>query len=82
MIYMSSVQCLSINILSHYEASSANNECQGRAGLASAARSPRKVLRGFGWHYLSHATCLIQPHLFYACLVVSRIIICYIIRQV
>ena len=26
-----------------------------------------------GWHYLSNATCLIRPHLFYACLVVSRI---------
>ena len=33
-----------------------------------------------GWHYLSNATCWIRPHLFYACLVVSRItIICYIL---
>ena len=25
-----------------------------------------------GWHHLSNATCLIRPHLFHACLVVSR----------
>ena len=34
-----------------------------------------------GWHYLSNATCLIRPHLLYACFVVSRIISCYIIRH-
>ena len=35
-----------------------------------------------GWHYLSNATCLIQPHLFYALFVVSRItILSYIIRH-
>ena len=33
-----------------------------------------------GWHYLSNASCLIRPRLFYACFVVSRIaILCYII---
>ena len=33
-----------------------------------------------GWHYLSNATRLMQPHLFYASFVVSRITItCYII---
>ena len=37
---------------------------------------------GFGWHYWSNATCLIRPHLFYACFVVSRItIICHILRN-
>ena len=35
-----------------------------------------------GWHYLSNATCLMQPRLFYAFLVVSRItIICHILRH-
>ena len=34
------------------------------------------------WRYLSKATCLIRPHLFYACFDVSRIIIiCYTIRH-
>ena len=27
-----------------------------------------------GWHYLSNATCLIRPRLFYALFIVSRII--------
>ena len=37
----------------------------------------------FGWHYLSHATCLIRPHLLSACFVVSRItILCFIIRHI
>ena len=31
----------------------------------------------FGWHYLSNATCLMRPHLFYAGFVVSRITILY-----
>ena len=36
---------------------------------------------GIVWHYLSNATCLIRPHLFYVFVVVSRItIICYMIR--
>ena len=36
----------------------------------------------FGWHYLSNATCLLRPRLFYAWFVVSRtIIICYMIRR-
>ena len=35
-----------------------------------------------GWLYLSNATCLMRPHLCYACFVVSRsTIICYIIRH-
>ena len=39
--------------------------------------------RSIGRHYLSNATCLIRPHLFYACFAASRItIIRYIIRQV
>ena len=34
------------------------------------------------WHYLSNATCLIQPRFFYAWFVTSRITItCYMIRQ-
>ena len=36
----------------------------------------------FGWHYLSNATRLMRPRLFYACFVVSRTTtICYIIRH-
>ena len=36
----------------------------------------------FGWHCLSNATCLMRPHLFYACFVVSNIIIvCCIISS-
>ena len=36
----------------------------------------------FGRHYLSNATCLIRPHLFFACFVASRITItCYMIRH-
>ena len=36
----------------------------------------------FGRRYLSNATCLMRPCLFYACFVVSRItIICYTIRH-
>ena len=27
-----------------------------------------------GWHYLSKATCLMRPHVFYACFLVSRYI--------
>ena len=35
-----------------------------------------------GRHYLSNATCLMQPHVFCACFVVSRsTILCYILRQ-
>ena len=34
----------------------------------SALRARRERL---GWHYLSHATCLIRPHLFYALCIVS-----------
>ena len=45
-------------------------------------RHPRKLAR-LGWHCLSKATCLIRPHLFYACFVVSRLtMICYILRHV
>ena len=28
-----------------------------------------------GWHYLSKATCLTRPHLFYASFVVSRVVV-------
>ena len=42
----------------------------------------REICIHLGWHYLSNATCLIQPHLFYACFVVSRITtLCYMIRH-
>ena len=41
------------------------------------------MIRVFGWHYLSNATCLIRYHVFYASLVVSpNIIPCYIIQHV
>ena len=37
----------------------------------------RLTLVELGWHYLSNATCLIRPHVFYVFFVVSRIaIIC------
>ena len=51
---------------------------------AFTAGSPAAVMwwQYLGRRYLSDATCLIRPHLFYACFVVSRItIICYIVRQ-
>ena len=36
----------------------------------------------FGWHYLSNATCLIRPRVFYACFVVSgSTTTCCIIRH-
>ena len=41
----------------------------------------RRARAQIGWHYLSNATCLIRPRLFYALFAVSRIIIvCYMIR--
>ena len=41
------------------------------------------IIAVFGSHYLSNATCLIQPHVFYTCFIVSRIIIfCYMNRHV
>ena len=47
-------------------------------GLASAAASNRPTGNCLGWHYLSNAPCLIQPHSFHACFVVSSIVInCY-----
>ena len=40
------------------------------------------IPRGFGWHYLSTATCLMRPRLFYVLFVVSRItIICCVARH-
>ena len=42
-------------------------------GLSRAL--PSEIPLMLGWHYLSNATCLIRPHLFYACFVLSRIII-------
>ena len=35
-----------------------------------------------GWHYLSNATCLMRPRSFYLFSIVSRIIICQIVRHV
>ena len=47
------------------------------SGLLRTAH-PIPSLRG---HCLSNAACLIRPHVFYACFVVSRIpIVCYIVR--
>ena len=47
--------------------------------LLATNRFPYGIVSGC---YLSNATCLIWPHLFYASLVVSRIItICYMIRH-
>ena len=38
-----------------------------------ATYPPRRPRGAFGWHYLSNATCLMWPHMFCACFVVSRI---------
>ena len=42
-----------------------------------------RMVMSLGWHYLSNATCLIRPRMFYMCFfVVSRItIICHMIRH-
>ena len=48
------------------------------------SQSPeRQILKPLlGWLYLSNATCLMRPHLFYACFVAPRITItCYMIRH-
>ena len=48
-------------------------------GPRPGSRGSRELLR---WHYLSNATRLMRPRLFYACFVVSRITtICYSIRR-
>ena len=45
-------------------------------------RTDGKSKAVLGWHYLTNATCLIRPRLFYGCFVVSRIaIIRYVIRH-
>ena len=56
--------------------------CADRA--AKAARQREATGRAdTGWHYLSNATCLMRPHSFYACFVVSRIITsCQVICRV
>ena len=48
-------------------------------GAAAAAR----LAADLEWQYLSNASCLVRPRLFYACFVVSTIIIivCKIIRH-
>ena len=48
------------------------------AALPTASLRPSlRPRHPIGWHYLSNATCLIRPHLFYALFIVSRItIIC------
>ena len=72
---------------------STNTNCNSNGNSNSSSNSTtntntntRRLLHplwesaGFGWHYLSNATCLIRPHLFCVFFVVSRIvIICYII---
>ena len=60
---------------------------RAKASERLRARSSRRHERArsqscFGWHYLSNATCLMRPRLFYARFLVSRgTIICYIIRH-
>ena len=55
--------------------------------IARMVRRGQRMLAGersshVGWHYLSKATCLIRPHLFLACFVVSKILICcYVILR-
>ena len=57
---------------------------------SATAMSTRPIIRTsasawpptFGWPYLSIATCLMRPRLFYALFVVSRItMICYILHH-
>ena len=51
------------------------------AGLGTSELRLSQVAH-VGWHYLSNATCLTRPHLFYAYFVVPRIaILCYILRH-
>ena len=38
---------------------------EARVG-AAGAHGPEAAVEAFGWHYLSNATSLIRPHLFYA----------------
>ena len=62
--------------------------CQGRSSCCPARPAPVPAVLGtltwiIGWHYLSNATCLMRPRLFYVRFVVSRItILCYIVRHV
>ena len=61
---------------------------QGLEQLLGVLRGPHpgegriKKHYAFGWRYLSRATCLMRPRLFYVCFVLSRIIISrYIIHH-
>ena len=41
-----------------------------------------RLSTSIGWHYLSNATCLMRPHVFYVLLVASRsTIVCYILHH-
>ena len=58
------------------------NLLNSRAVWDVRARGYGELRIDVGWNYLSDATCLMRPHLFCACFVVSRVtMICYIIRN-
>ena len=76
----------STRIKHHDDVCQRDDDNDGRAAINGHAddvlNDTSSYLPILGWHYLSNNACLMRPHLLYACLVVSRIIItCYIIRH-
>ena len=74
--------------MSRVESPRARNRPPSAAGRTAprpppaSPQAPHSAPTKIGWYYLSNATCLMRPRLFYAMLVVSMIIIiCYIIRH-
>ena len=50
-----------------------NNPCQRQDIWSCCCPLPRLPSGSTGWHYLSHATCLMRTAAYYARFVVSRI---------
>ena len=68
-------------LLSHL--SRALPRCAGRPPRRRGLPQTTRATALFWWHYLSNATCVIRPHLFYALFIASRIIMCcYILCHV
>ena len=62
-IYIYIYHGISYDIISYYMS------CRD---LATTLLMPSKQRRAsIGWHYLSNATCLMRPHLFYVCVCVA-----------
>ena len=58
-------------IISHYPVAEVQQgKGPGSEVEAAACGQPREPLKDLGWHYLSNATCLRQPHLFSTALLV------------